>query len=217
MTILDLSHPIAPGMPVYPGTDPPKFQNSTSIALDGFAEKRISMFTHTGTHMDAPAHIIPGAKTLDQFPVDHFYGPGLAINVTGDAQGISIEKLRRYDEKIRHAEFLLLCTGWSEKWGSGKYFEDFPVLTGEAADWLTTFELKGIAIDAISIDPVGSMDLPNHRIVLAHEIVIIENLRGIEQLPGKEFVFSCLPLRLVDADGSPVRATAILSNAERSR
>ncbi len=213
MTILDLSHPITPGMPVYPGTDPPVFQNSTTIAQDGFAEKRISMFTHTGTHMDAPAHILPGAKTLDQFPVDHFFGPGMAINVTDDAPVISVERLRGHERKIRNTEFLLLYTGWSHKWGSKQYFENFPVLSGEAAVWLTSFGLKGIGLDAISIDPVGASDLSNHKIVLARDIVIIENLRGIDQLPGKDFSFSCLPLRFVDADGSPVRATAILPDA----
>ncbi len=217
MTIVDLSHRIAPGMPVYPGTDPPDILDTTSIAIEGFAEKRITMFTHTGTHMDAPAHIVPGAKTLDLFAVDQFVGAGLALDASGVGSEISASWLREEEKEIRRCEFLLLYTGWSHKWGSKGYFEGFPVLSGEAASWLTTLGLKGIGLDAISIDPVDATELTIHKILLAKDLVIIENLLGIEQLIRRNFLFSCLPLKIAAADGSPVRAVAIIDDSDFSR
>ena len=74
MKIIDLTHSISPRMPVYPGTEPPIFIQGCSIDEIGFLEKKITLYSHTGTHIDAPAHLIKGSKTLDQLPVEHFQG-----------------------------------------------------------------------------------------------------------------------------------------------
>ena len=68
MKVIDLTHTIQEGMPVYPGTEPPVFEPANSYEIDGFRETRISMFTHTGTHIDPPAHLFAGRTTLDSFP-----------------------------------------------------------------------------------------------------------------------------------------------------
>ncbi|HTY00472.1 MAG TPA: cyclase family protein [Bacteroidota bacterium] len=217
MTILDLSHAIMQGMPVYPGTDPPRIEDAAVIQHEGYAEKLVSMFTHTGTHMDAPAHILPEGKTLDQFPVDQFFGPGFVVDVADSPPEVSVDKLRGFEEKFRNCEFLLLHTGWHRKWGSEGYYGNFPVLSIEAATWLGGFGFKGIGIDAISVDPVGSTELPVHRVLLAHNMIIVENLTGIDRLVGKEFLFCCMPLKIERADGSPVRAVAFLAGPDSGR
>ncbi len=209
MTAIDLSHRITQGMPVYPGTLPPTIEATTTIERDGFAEKRISMFTHTGTHMDAPAHILPGAETLDHFAVDRFLGKGTVINVSGGQPSIGLNDLLPHEGRIRRSAFMLLYTGWARFWGSQAYFGGFPVLTEEAARWLCEFQLKGIGVDALSIDPVDAPELRIHTIVLSRGMVIIENLVNLESLIGQDFQLCCLPLKIADADGSPVRAIAI--------
>ena len=78
---VDLTHVIHPKMPVYPGTEPPVFGEGTSLEKEGFLEKKISFFSHTGTHMDAPAHIIPLGKTLDVLHVNTFSGEALCLHV----------------------------------------------------------------------------------------------------------------------------------------
>ncbi len=70
MKVLDLTHKIKENMPVYPGTEGPKFIPANTYEKDGFKETLLQMYTHTGTHMDPPAHLYPGRTTLDQFPPD---------------------------------------------------------------------------------------------------------------------------------------------------
>lgn len=209
MKTVDLTHPITPDMPVYPGTDPPLVKTNSSIEKQGFLERRITICSHTGTHIDAPAHLIKGHNTLDMLPIDHFHGSALRLDF-GDhgSKTIALKQLAFYREKIKAVDFLLLHTGWSQYWGSDIYFTNYPVLSEEAAVWLSTFALKGFGMDAISVDAPESYDYPVHHALLRQNIILIENLANLAHLPGDQFEFCCFPLNFQDADGSPVRAVA---------
>ena len=211
MKIIDLSHYITPTMPVYPGTSPPSFTTPCTIENVGFIEKKITLFSHTGTHIDAPSHIINGATTLDQLPADNFIGKAFLLNLKSIRKPtIDLSDLEHHQNRIRNSEFILLYTGWSRLWGKETYFQGYPVLSLEAAQWLSNFELKGLGTDMISVDEAGSSEFPIHRILLARNIIIIENLTNLQSLPNINFIFSCFPLRIKQADGSPVRAMAII-------
>jgi len=213
LNVIDLTQFIAPDMPVYPGTEGPSITDATSIAADGFAEKLLTMYSHTGTHMDAPGHMLAGRLTLDQFPVDKFVGQAVVVDLTARLRGtVSVGELEPLAGYIRGSEFVLFHTGWSLKWGSDEYFDGFPTLSEEAARWLCGFGLKGIGFDCISVDPVGASPMVIHEIVLGHDLVIIENLRGLAPLAGRKFLFSCLPLKIRDSDGSPIRAVGIIAD-----
>ncbi len=213
MEIIDLTHPIAEGMPVYTGTEPPVLKSECTIEGIGFAEKKITMFSHTGTHMDAPAHLIKNAKTLDKFPVSQFYGKAFMLdlrNILGSI--VELRDLEPYEETIREVEFVLIYTGWSRYWGNKKYFADYPVMSLDAARWLADFKLKGIGFDTISADKIDTVEYDVHKSFLGTSTVIIENLTNLDLLPCTYFTFSCFPLSFEDADGSPVRAVGIVSN-----
>lgn len=211
MKAIDLTHYIEPSMPVYPGTEPPVIKQATSIAADGFAEKWLAMYSHTGTHIDAPGHILAGRPTLDAFSVDTFLGQGLVVDLaSAGLRSIERADLEPWAGRIVAKEFVLFHTGWAARWGSADYFEDFPVLSPAAAQWLGSCGLKGIGLDCLSVDPVDVTDMAIHRILLGQELVIIENLCNLEQLVDRQFLFAALPLKLHDADGSPVRAVGIL-------
>ncbi len=211
MKIVDLSHTISPDMPVYPGTEPPVFSTACTIEDIGFMEKKITLYSHTGTHMDAPSHIIPGAKTLDQMPPDLFVGNGAVVELgVKECRTIDIELLKPHRGRIERSEFLLLHTGWGDLWGEEAYLKGYPVLSHDAAEWLADFPLKGIGADTISADEVESATFPIHTILLEREIVVIENLTNLRALSDNEFVFCCFPLKIENADGSPVRAVALL-------
>lgn len=210
MRLIDLSHEIHPQLPVYPGTEPPVLTPTNSIEQDGFAETLISMYSHTGTHMDAPAHIIAGARSLDQFPVDQFFGLACVAELKSIAgRPISVADLQPLQQRLLEVDFLLLHTGWAEHWGSESYFTDFPSLSIAAATWLCQFQLKGVGIDTISIDPISEESLPAHHCLLGNEILVIENLTNLDRIKSGSVCFSCLPLKLKDADGSPLRAVAM--------
>ena len=78
--ILDLTHCISPEMPVYPGTEQPVLTTACTIREAGYRETILHMYSHTGTHMDAPAHMIEGGRTLDAFPAETFVGPGFVLD-----------------------------------------------------------------------------------------------------------------------------------------
>ena len=208
MLIIDLTHKIESGMPVFPGTPEVKISQFSTIEKDGFAEKEIQLATHIGTHMDAPAHMISGGKTLDQFLISKFFGSAIVIPFSDeDIDGQDKQEyLSQFENEIRDCEFVLLHTKWSEKWGTEKYFSHFPALDKKAAEYLSGFYLSGIGIDTISIDVHDSETYEAHHELLKSEIVIIENLCNLEQIRGQGFRFSALPLFISDSDGAPVRA-----------
>jgi len=198
-------------MPVYPGTEPPTFFRACTLKKNGFRETKISLYSHIGTHVDAPAHILPGANTLDQLEVDRYLGGGCRLDLTSATRGtIGVDEIKPYEKLIRAADFVLLHTGWSALWHKDGYFEGYPVLSREAARWISRFRLKGVGVDMISVDRKGSTDFPVHRIFLAQSILIIENLTSLQALPDTGFYFSCLPLKFENSDGSPVRAVALV-------
>ncbi len=211
MKVIDLTQFIEEGMPVYPGTEPPLLAEANTIPRDGFREKLITMYSHTGTHMDAPAHIFEGAPALDELPMETFFGKGFLVDLSRHS-GKRIERtdLEKHEMPIGEADFLLLRTGWDRYWGEDAYFSGYPVLSKEAAEWLAGKGLKGIGLDAISADPAEDRELPVHRQLLGSGMVIIENLTKLESLPEQGFFFSCFPLKIRDADGSPVRGAALI-------
>jgi len=207
--IIDLTHTINEEMSVYPGNPKLSLKEVSTFKIDGYSVLEIKTITHNGTHIDAPFHMVEGAKTLDEFPLDNFLGKAAVISVEGK-KDISLQFLRTFEKIISKAEFILFYSGWSKKWNKKSYFGAYPVLTEEAAKWLTKFKLKAIGFDYISIDPVTSTDMKLHKIVLSKEICILENLNNLDRLPETLFDFYCVPLKIEHADGSPVRAFAII-------
>ena len=211
MRIVDLSHPIHPAMPVYPGSSPPRIDILTEVQADGFEERRLELSTHTGTHVDAPAHMLAEAEPLSRLPLEHFYGRAIMLPlVDHDSPQILKSDLQPNYGRLIKADFVLLHTGWSRYWGQAVYFDQFPVLDAGAALWLSDLGLKGIGIDTPSVDPRDCNDYTIHKTLLRRSVVLIENLTNLNQLPQDLFTFVCFPLPVHQADGSPVRAVAII-------
>ena len=203
MRVYDLTHTVRTGMPVYPGTEPPTVTPAATLARDGYRETAVSLWSHVGTHMDAPAHLLAEGTTLDRLPPERFMGPAALLDCRGQervtpetAETLPLSELR----------FVILRTGWEERFGAPSYFAGYPRLTPEAAQRLAAAGLYGVGIDAPSVDPVG-VPLTIHRILLGAGLVILENLRGLDALPAR-FELLALPLRIGDADGAPARVLA---------
>lgn len=208
MNYIDLTHIIKEEMPVYPGTEPPQLMQANTIKKDGFVEHILTMYSHTGTHMDAPAHLIDDGKTLDQFPLDELIGKAFVLDCTKVEGEITLQLIKEQFKNIGHYDFLILKTGWSTYWGTDEYYGGYPYLSQEACRYLTQFNLKGIALDTISIDQFNEK-LINHKIILSKDMVIIENLKLANELPQEMMVYF-LPLHFKDSDGAPIRAFGAL-------
>lgn len=212
MNILDLTYVISPHMPVYPGTEGPTLAPACTHEKDGFQETLLSMYSHTGTHMDAPAHVFAGRASLDELPASQFVGKATVIRCDdlGEGGKITMEHLRK-NPAAEQADFLLFHTGWGQYWGKPEYYGDYPCVTAEVVDFLIQTGKKGVGLDTISLDPIASLTL--HRQVLStNKTVIIENLNNLDKLPEGLFTLCALPLRYENADGSPIRAVAILED-----
>ena len=204
MKIYDLSHKLNNLTPVYPGNEPPEFTQIADFKSHGYRETQFRFHSHLGTHIDAPAHMIDNGNTLDQLPAEHFCGNALIIKTLIN-RNIDFEILKGSETEISKSEFVLFQTGWSQFWGTPKYFGRFPVLTKDAVEFLLQFHLKGIGFDHISADPMDSQDYPNHLAILGKNLIIIENLVFTDGFTECNGEFSCFPLPYENADGSPVR------------
>ena len=209
MKIIDLTHIIKEEMPVFPGTESPTIERY-SYEKYGFRGAKLSMLSHTGTHMDAPAHMLEDGLYLDELEIDQFIGTAIVIDCTDVVRDITSEHLKEHEEKISSVDFVLLRTDWDKKWGTLSYFKKFPALTEEAAKYLTKFDLKGLGVDSISVDLMTSKDFKVHKILLSKNMVMIENLMNLEKVQGEIFTLSVLPLKTIKADGSPIRAIAMI-------
>ena len=222
MRIIDLTHIIAENMPMYPGTEAPSLRVTFNHNEHGFMETLIRFFSHTGTHIDAPAHLYAKGFTLDEYPVGQFVGKALTVDCRGlkKDENISMSLLEEKGSILNEADFILFLTGHSALWGSPDYFRDFPVLSHEVIEWINRSELKGIGIDAPSFDPVtvdeieqAAGELHNHRAILrTNRTVLLENLCKLEEVGDNVFMLCALPLHTLNADGAPARIIAMIEN-----
>lgn len=204
--IYDLSYTVGPDTMAYPGTEKPSLTVMNTVERDGFQETLLRMYSHSGTHMDAPAHMLKGGAWLDALPAGRFCGRAYVADCTAYGEGgeIPAEALPCLDD----IDFLILSTGWERFWGDERYFGRFPVLSAEAADKVAAAGLSGVGVDMMSVDPMDTRDFPVHMRFFRAGMVIIENLRGLAPLRGGYAEIYALPLKYENADGAPVRVIA---------
>jgi kynurenine formamidase len=213
--IVDLSHPVHDGMPVYPGDPAVRIRPATTVPEHGYNVLHVAMGSQSGTHVDAPYHFLDDGARIDELPLELFLGPAVVADVRRKPPRGPIEwdDLAGCAHRLGAGRALVLHTGWDEHWGSDAYLAH-PFLTGDAAQRLVATGVRTVAIDALSLDetvpdgePAGGFAA--HEAVLAAGGVIVENLRNLAAVRAGEPVLSVLPLRLRAADGAPVRAVAL--------
>lgn len=209
MRIVDLSHPVTTGMPVYPGDPEVSITPALSVAKDTVAVARLALGSHSGTHLDAPSHSIEGGRTVDNIPLEMLQGEALILRApVGAAHCITATDLL---DVLPESVPAIVCvaTGWD------RHFADeqataHPFVSLELAAKLWERGARVLGIDALSPDASGdpeSTTLPVHELWLGRDGVIVENLTRLTELPAKVEVILA-PLRLAGVDGSPIRAMA---------
>lgn len=196
---IDLSVVLNEKTPVFPGDAPSKIEPAGDIDRDGYCDHLVSFATHVGTHIDAPMHMIKGGKSLDQIPLDQFVGRGKYVEVIdGNFDAVK-------DVAIQEGDIVIFNTGMIKKYHDPIYFEEYPIMSEEIAQYLVDKKVKMIGIDAGN--PDNQDDFPIHKILLGGNVLIAENLTNTDQLKGKEFTIYALPLNL-QIDGAPARIIA---------
>lgn len=198
MKYVDLSVVVNEKTPIYPGDPATKIKPAGNLAKDGYCDHYVSMGTHVGTHVDAPMHMIEKGKSLDKVPVDQFVGRGCYVDVSAGFETIK-------NAGIQEGDIVLLNTDMSDKYYEPEYFEKYQVMDEEIAQYLVDKKIKMVGVDACSVD--NKEDFPIHKILLAGNVLIIENLTGLSQLASKQFDVYALPVKL-EIDGAPARVIA---------
>lgn len=203
MSWIDISLPIGPNSPVYPGDPAIEVEAVTTLDTAASHLSRVSMGSHTCTHVDAPAHFVRGGATLAEVPLSRFNGPAWVLELP-DAPAIAPEALAtRWPEGP--VERVLLKTPNSALWGTPQAGKVWQALSPEGATWLLERGVRLVGIDALSIEALGAEDFPVHHTLLGAGVVIVEGLDLSAVAPGA-YDLVCLPLKLDVPDGAPTRA-----------
>lgn len=201
MKYIDLTVPLSENTPVYPGDPATVIKPAGVLADDGYCDHYISLGTHVGTHIDAPMHMIQNGKSLDSISIEQFIGPGKYI----DARNGNFSAVK--DTDIEAGDIVLLHTNMASQYHNPIYFEDYPAIPDEIADYLISKKVKMVGVDMCSPD---HEPFPIHKKLLGNNILIIENLTNLDKLAGKQFTVYALPIKL-DIDGAPARVIAVLN------
>jgi kynurenine formamidase len=206
----DLTQTVQSGMPVFPGDPEVELSEHATVPADGYRVHSLYCGSHSGTHVDAPSHVVADGETLDAFSVERFVLDAVLIDCTecDSREPIGPERL-----PATEADLLVVQTGWSDHWNDRTY-RDHPFLTPAAAEFCVE-QRYDIAVDALNPDPTPTdrakpgepSGFPVHHQLLSEQLLIFENLTNLSGLPER-FEFLAFPMKLTEGDGAPVRAVA---------
>ena len=211
--IFDLSQRVESGMSFFPGDPEPVVEPSPQISPP-WQITNLKIGSHTGTHIDAANHFIPGGRSIDQYGPERFILPGVLIRLPGlnNDQIIDLKMLEDHIPQIPKGGAAIIQTAWNRFWKTPQY-EEHPYLSESATRALVAAGSSLVGIDALNVDSTVQGTNHVHQLLLSEDILIVENLTGLSQLqPGKLYQFSFLPLLISGSDGAPVRAVAWENN-----
>jgi len=193
-------------MPVYPGDPMPEFTQVADLKKEGYTDYQIKTGMHVGTHMDAPLHMLEGGKRLSDFSVGNFFGRGCLIDARG-ASVVNADFLK--SSGAQKGDVVLVMTGFSQKYRQPEYYEKHPEIGEDFAEKAIELGIKIVGMDTPSPD---RPPFKVHKLLLAKEILIIENLTNLEELfettkGGVAFEIFALPAKFY-AEAAPVRVVA---------
>ena len=204
MKIIDLSHPIENGMPVYPGDSKTTINQTAFFNEDKYNNHSLDIQMHAGTHIDGKMHMLDCKKYIDDYPIETFVGKGCII----DARNRSIVEMeQQYESLIKERSIVLIYTGMDKYYGQDRYYNDHPVLSLEFCRHLISKNVKMVGIDMPSPD---RPPFEAHKLLLTNNILILENLTNLSQIINESnFEVFALPLN-IKADSCMARAVVRL-------
>jgi arylformamidase len=209
MTIYDISLPIFPEFPVWPGD--PKIELELIASMDEGDDanvSRLSSAVHIGTHVDAPHHFLNDGRTVENLSLDILTGATYVLHLADGVDAVDSATLT--DAFVpKNTSRLLIRTRNSKQWKqkSPKFIRDFVAITPDGAEWLVANNIKLIGVDYLSVAPFDD-PIPTHQILLRAGIIIIEGC-DLHHVPQGGYALYCLPLKLMGAEGAPARAILV--------
>ncbi|MEM9418005.1 MAG: cyclase family protein [Planctomycetota bacterium] len=207
MRVIDLTLPVDDTMR---GVD---ISVARRLEVEGWNATTLSLYSHSGTHMDAPHHFLPGGDTLDQQDLSVCIGPATVINLAPaePKQLITVDDLGELAGSIEPHARMLFRTDWYKRYGTDAYRDELPRISIELAHWLVEHEVAMIGVEPPLVADVTNMEelTEVHQTLFRGGVLIVEGLAYLDQLESTTVEFTALPLKINGGDGSPVRAIAI--------
>ncbi|WP_026570636.1 MULTISPECIES: arylformamidase [Sediminibacillus] len=198
---IDITQPLSDKIAHWPGDEPFSYKLTYSKEQTGSVNiGQISSSCHTGTHIDAPYHYDNQGKRVLDIPIDTYIGPAKVVDVS-DAEKIDANILSKF--RFDGVERLLLHSSLPNR--PERFPESMPLLDPDIGPFLKKRGIKLLGVDMPSVDPVESKELPVHHALYDNDIYILENLM-LDHIVSGDYELIALPLALLEADGSPVRA-----------
>ena len=207
MPLLDLSHSLRTGMPVFPGD--PEVRVRGADALPPWRVTALELGTHSGTHIDAASHYVESGATIDSYALERFVLACAVIHLQANAgQALAWDDIAAGLPAEPAGRGVLLHTGWDEHWG-GPEAPRHPFLSEDAARRLVAAGVGLVGTDALNVDATAEPTTAAHEALLDADVLVVENLTNLAELEGGT-LYTCafVPLKLAACDGSPIRAFA---------
>lgn len=229
-TLVDLSQEIYQGMSVFPmhqrtfimvNMTHEENQKITGSKTLGFSARNLLISEHGPTHCDAVWEYNPEGPTIDKMPLSHFWGDAICVDLSDipPSRYITVEDLEealaKAELEIREGDVFLMYTGhYDRNYGTDKWQTEYTGLSYDAAEWLAKKGVVNIGVDAPAIDHPDDLDFSGHWVCGKYDMTNTENLRNLDKVVNRRFLFMGLPLRIRDGSGSPIRAVAILTDED---
>jgi kynurenine formamidase len=189
------------------------FEPKYNFKQHGWNAQTLYLYSHCGTHMDAPIHFDAGPQTVDEIPLEQCMGPAWVVNLDGIQPKalITVTSLGSIATRLAPGDSLLLRTGWSAFVDQAKWREELPRVSLELARWCVDKRVKMLGVEPPSVADVNHLPevIEVHQTLLAGGVLIVEGLTNLELINRDKVFFAALPLKPLGGDGSPVRAFAV--------
>lgn len=209
MIIHDITLAIHPAMPVWPGDPSVVLERVSKIEEGANANvSRMSLSVHTGTHLDAPVHFLPGTSGVDTLPLEILVGVAQVFHLSDEVSEINAEVMAQAGVKKGHKR-VLFRTRNSQIWERGEmdFQKDFVAIPLSGAQYLADLQVGLVGVDYLSVSPFKK-SRPTHEALLKAGMVILEGL-DLHAIPAGTYQLLALPLKLAGCDGSPARALLV--------
>lgn len=204
--IIDLTLPYTKGMVGY------EYETAKTVEEEGWNARILHLYSHAGTHMDAPLHFNVTEQTIVDYPVSTFVGKAwvIPIEINQPKQLLTVDDLAKIAPKFNSGESLLLQTKWSQYVGELKYRDHLPRISQELAGWCVQHKVNMLGVEAPSVADVNDLDEVTeiHRTLLGGGVVIIEGLTNLTAIKKEKVILTALPLKIEGGDGAPARVIA---------
>ena len=226
--IIDLTHPIHPNIPIWPGDPATEFETVSQIEKDGYFLRKFSMGEHSGTHINAPSSFYTGGASIDSYSPQSLVSPAIAIDIREQSlanpdYSLTIDDILNWERQhklIEPGNLVLLYTGWQAKWDDERAFFNrddreichFPGFGKAATQFLLEERsIVGIGTDTHGVDPGQDESFAVNKLILKKQRIVLENLANLDLLPAADFTLAIGIIRLLGGSGSPVSVLAFVA------